>query len=100
MGTPGDLAETERAVKDLDRRIVARQADVRERSELRDALEAGDAYSYDIFSQGAKALLNPTGVRPLGDLHVKHLIAIGESQSAIELDDYIRFGADVASPVF
>jgi NAD(P)-dependent dehydrogenase (short-subunit alcohol dehydrogenase family) len=41
LATPGDLQETERAVKELDRRIVARQADVRERSELRDALEAG-----------------------------------------------------------
>ena len=41
LGTPEDLAETERAVKELGRRIVARQADVRERSELRDALEAG-----------------------------------------------------------
>jgi len=41
LSTPEDLAETERAVKELGRRIVARQADVRERSELRDALEAG-----------------------------------------------------------
>lgn len=43
MATPDDLAETERAVKELGRRIVARQADVRERSELRDAVEAGVA---------------------------------------------------------
>jgi SDR family mycofactocin-dependent oxidoreductase len=41
LASPEDLAETERAVKELDRRIVARQADVRERSELRDALHAG-----------------------------------------------------------
>src|SRR5271168_3663511 len=41
LSTPEDLAETERAVKELGRRIIARQADVRERSELRDALEAG-----------------------------------------------------------
>jgi SDR family mycofactocin-dependent oxidoreductase len=41
LSTPEDLAETERAVKELGRRIVARQADVRERSELKDALEAG-----------------------------------------------------------
>ena len=46
LGTPEDLAETERAVKELDRRIVARQADVRERSELRDALEAGITFKY------------------------------------------------------
>ena len=37
LSSPEDLAETERAVKELGRRIVARQADVRERSELRDA---------------------------------------------------------------
>jgi SDR family mycofactocin-dependent oxidoreductase len=36
-----DLSETERAVKELGRRIVARQADVRERAELREAIEAG-----------------------------------------------------------
>ena len=41
LGTPEDLAETERAVKELGRRIVASQADVRERAELRDAVEAG-----------------------------------------------------------
>src|ERR1700749_3970881 len=41
LATPEDLAETERAVKGRGRRIVARQADVRERSELREALEAG-----------------------------------------------------------
>ncbi|MGP0029468.1 MAG: mycofactocin-coupled SDR family oxidoreductase [Acidimicrobiales bacterium] len=41
LATPEDLAETERAVKRTGRRIVARQADVRERSELRDALEEG-----------------------------------------------------------
>lgn len=43
LATPDDLVETERAVKALDRRIVARQVDVRERAELRDALEAGVA---------------------------------------------------------
>lgn len=41
LSTPEDLAETEREVKELGRRIVARQADVRERDELREALAAG-----------------------------------------------------------
>ena len=41
MATPEDLIETERLVKGHGRRIVARQADVRERAELRDAIEAG-----------------------------------------------------------
>jgi SDR family mycofactocin-dependent oxidoreductase len=43
LSTPEDLAETERAVKQLGRRIVARQADVRERDELSEALDAGIA---------------------------------------------------------
>src|SRR5215218_9205556 len=41
LATSEDLAETERAVKQLGRRVVAREADVRERHELRDAVEAG-----------------------------------------------------------
>jgi SDR family mycofactocin-dependent oxidoreductase len=43
LATPDDLAETERSIKELGRRVVARVADVRERHELRDALEAGIA---------------------------------------------------------
>jgi SDR family mycofactocin-dependent oxidoreductase len=41
LSSPEDLAETERAVKELGRRIVARGADVRERSELHEVLESG-----------------------------------------------------------
>lgn len=43
LASPEDLAETVRQVEALGRRIVARQADVRERSELREALDAGVA---------------------------------------------------------
>ena len=43
LASAEDLSETERLVKEMDRRIVARQGDVRERSELREALEAGIA---------------------------------------------------------
>ncbi|MBS1848736.1 MAG: hypothetical protein JST73_10705, partial [Actinobacteria bacterium] len=49
----------------------------------------GDAYSYDIYTQVARMLRNPTGpVRPLGDLQPKRLIAMGESQSAFALTTY------------
>jgi SDR family mycofactocin-dependent oxidoreductase len=41
LASPDDLAETERSVKEIGRRVVARVADVRERHELRDAVEAG-----------------------------------------------------------
>jgi (+)-trans-carveol dehydrogenase len=43
MSTPADLAETVRLVESLDRRIVARQADVRDYSGLKDALDSGVA---------------------------------------------------------
>jgi SDR family mycofactocin-dependent oxidoreductase len=41
LATEEDLDETRRLVEELDRRIVTRQADVRERAELRAAVEAG-----------------------------------------------------------
>ena len=41
MSTAEDLAETERSVKELGRSVHAAQADVRDRSELRQAIEAG-----------------------------------------------------------
>lgn len=58
LATPDDLAETERAVKELGRRVVARIADVRERHELRDAVEAGlaDLGSLDIVVANAGIL--------------------------------------------
>jgi hypothetical protein len=48
----------------------------------------GDSFSYSIFSQAARALLNPRGVRPLGPLHARALIADGESQSAARMVTY------------
>ena len=50
----------------------------------------GDAYSYDIFSQGAQALRHPKGEDPLGGLPVRHMIATGRSQSAFRLVTYIN----------
>ncbi|HVW42062.1 MAG TPA: mycofactocin-coupled SDR family oxidoreductase [Amycolatopsis sp.] len=43
LATPEDLEETRRLVEDLGRRIVTRQADVRERNELRAAVADGIA---------------------------------------------------------
>ncbi len=37
----------------------------------------GDDYSFDIFSQAMQAIKNPTGVRPLGDLDSRYVIAEG-----------------------
>ena len=41
MATPDDLSETERSVKEIGRRVVAKIGDVRERHELREVVEAG-----------------------------------------------------------
>lgn len=48
----------------------------------------GDAYSYDIFTQIARALRTPGKVDALDALAPKHLLAVGESQSAFMLTTY------------
>jgi hypothetical protein len=50
----------------------------------------GDSFSYDIFTQAARAIRGDDGVRPLGELDVKHLVATGASQSALRLNTYIN----------
>ncbi len=53
---------------------------------------AGDSLSYDIFTQGARAVgPHRTGkVDPMGGLKVRKLIAIGASQSGYRLVSYIN----------
>jgi Alpha/beta hydrolase domain len=48
----------------------------------------GDAFSYDIFSQIGALLRNASGV--LHGLPVQHVVAVGESQSAMFLTTYIN----------
>src|SRR5262245_44929196 len=50
----------------------------------------GDSFSYDIYSQAGQAIRQPSGPSPLGDLKVKRVIAIGESQSAFRMVTYIN----------
>jgi hypothetical protein len=50
----------------------------------------GDAFSYDIFSQTGELVRNAGDNSILGDLRVRHVIAIGESQSAMFLTTYIN----------
>ncbi|WP_155981225.1 alpha/beta hydrolase domain-containing protein [Nocardia sp. BMG111209] len=65
----------------------------------RDLIHPGDRYADDIFSQTVRAIRHPGPVAPLAGLAARHVIAIGESQSAIALDNYIRSGADRAAGV-
>jgi hypothetical protein len=50
----------------------------------------GDAYSYDVFTQGGLAVLGKgEGVKPFEGYDVKRVIAIGESQSAGRMTTYV-----------
>jgi hypothetical protein len=51
---------------------------------------SNDALSYDIFSQAGQAIKNPSGGDMLGGLKPRHVIAIGESQSAQRLSTYVN----------
>jgi SDR family mycofactocin-dependent oxidoreductase len=64
MATPDDLAETVKEVEALDRRIFARQADVRDAASLKAVLEAGvaDIGAVDIVLANA-------GIAPLSTTH-------------------------------
>jgi hypothetical protein len=50
----------------------------------------GDDYSYDIFTQAARALRHPGAVDPLSGLAPARLIATGQSQSAFRLVTYVN----------
>ena len=50
----------------------------------------GDAYSYDIFSQAGRVLRAADGIKVLGPLVPRRVIAIGESQSAVFLTTYVN----------
>jgi hypothetical protein len=49
----------------------------------------GDAFSYDIYTQVARALRAPSGARVLGPLRLRRMLAVGESQSAFAMTTYI-----------
>ncbi len=49
----------------------------------------GDAFSYDIYSQAGQAVREDAGAA-LGGLQPRHVIAVGESQSAIYLTTYVN----------
>lgn len=48
----------------------------------------GDAFAYDIYTQVARQMLATGNGAPMGDLDVRRLLAVGESQSAFMLTTY------------
>jgi SDR family mycofactocin-dependent oxidoreductase len=67
MSTPDDLAQTVKEVEALDRRIFARQADVRDRTELQAAFDAGVAELGPVDIVLANAGIAPMGLHETGD---------------------------------
>jgi SDR family mycofactocin-dependent oxidoreductase len=61
LSTPEDLAETAKAVENLDRRIIARKADVRDRSSLQAVVEEGMAEFGHLDVVVANAGIMPMG---------------------------------------
>jgi hypothetical protein len=50
----------------------------------------GDAYSYDIFSQAGRVIRDWQRNGVLGELRPEHVVALGESQSALFLTTYVN----------
>jgi hypothetical protein len=50
----------------------------------------GDGLSFDIFSQAGQAIKSPGTVDMLGGLKPRHVLAVGESQSASRLATYVN----------
>lgn len=50
----------------------------------------GDAFSYDMFTQVARALRAPEASNMLGSLRPDRILAVGESQSAFALTTYVN----------
>lgn len=50
----------------------------------------GDSFSYDMYTQSARAVVDPAGIDPLDGLKVQHVIAAGESQSAFRMMTYVN----------
>lgn len=50
----------------------------------------GDAFCYDIFSQAGRLVREGQGNSVLGELRAEHVVALGESQSALFLTTYVN----------
>ena len=50
----------------------------------------GDAFAYDIYSQVGGLIKNAECNNVLGDFNVQHVVAVGESQSAMFLTTYVN----------
>ncbi len=55
-----------------------------------DLSHPGDNYAFDMLTQIARGFRQPGGVDPMGGMPVQTIIAMGQSQSAIRLHQYVN----------
>lgn len=65
----------------------------------RSLVHPGDQFAYDIYSQAIQAVRHPGTVKPLGSLHVRRVIATGDSQAGTALDHYVNGVQPLIQPV-
>src|SRR5579884_3064438 len=96
LSTPEDLEQTVKSVEALDRRIVAKQADVRERDQLRSALEAGLAELGKVDIVCANAGILPTATEdPMGFVDALDVDLVGVMNTVAVSLPHLESGASI-----
>jgi len=97
LATEADLAETARQVEALDRRVVTYQADVRERSQVVDALAKGVAELGRLDIVVAQAGIAPLGadVPPQAFIDAVEVDLVGEIIAVGAALPYLKAGASI-----
>ena len=95
LATPEDLAETERLVKEAGGRIVTRQADVRERSELKAAVDEGLQQLGKIDVVVANAGICPAGPDAMGFVDATDVDLVGVMNAVAVTLPHLPDGASI-----
>ena len=99
LATPEDLEETAKAVENAGRRIVARQADVRERASLKAVLEEGVSEFGHLEIVVANAGIMPMGMEnPMDFVDATDVDLIGVMNAAAAAIPYLPMGHPSSSP--
>src|SRR3974390_3828417 len=94
LATPEDLEETAKAVENLGRRVIARQADVRERASLKAAGEEGLREFGHLDIVVANAGIMPMGSEdPMDFIDATDVDLIGVMNAGAETVPYLPNGA-------
>src|SRR6202044_3687244 len=97
MATEADLAETARLVEELDRRVVTRVADVRDRAPLAAAVEAGVAAlgHLDVVVANAGIIPFRSGIPPVAFLDAVSVDLVGVINTVETAFPHLGAGASI-----